>query len=79
MTDLMTLAEFVATERTRQRLSLQHIANAAGCTKAHVGDIALGKATNPSVTIIRGLAVALGCDPVIVFRCALASLPRLPA
>lgn len=77
--DPMTLAEFVSTERHRQSLSLQHIANAAGCTKAHVSAIALGKTANPSVAMIRGLAVALGCDPVVVFRCAMASLPGLPA
>lgn len=76
--DPMTLAEFVSTERTRQCLSLQHIANAAGCTKAHVSAIALGKTANPSVAMIRGLAVALGCEPEVVFRCAMASLPGLP-
>lgn len=46
--------------RIAKRLSLARLARLAGTTKAHVWDLEQGRATNPTLSTLKGLSSALG-------------------
>lgn len=56
------LANRILQRRTELRLSLQEVADRAGITKSHAWELEQGRAVNPTVNTIHGLACALGVD-----------------
>lgn len=50
----------IAKERAALKLSLQEVADAAGITKSHMWELEKGRAVNPTVWTVYGLAKALG-------------------
>lgn len=59
-TSRLSMKKIVATERAKQDLSLQEVADRAGITKSHMWKIEQGNAVNPTVRTVYGLAKALG-------------------
>jgi len=53
----MTLAEKLTELRVAKRVSLQAVADAVGVSKPHIWELEKGKATNPSLELLRKLAV----------------------
>lgn len=66
----ITLGAAIKQVRSDRKLSLQEVANRAGLTKAHVWDLERGRATNPGVNTLHGLARALDIDPMVLARAA---------
>lgn len=52
----MALADKLKILRTRKRKSLQEVADAIGASKAHIWDLETGRAKNPSIELLTGLA-----------------------
>jgi transcriptional regulator with XRE-family HTH domain len=52
-------AQFIKEAREDQGLSLTEAAELVGCTKSYLWDMEQGRATNPTITILVGLAKAL--------------------
>jgi len=52
-----TFGERIKFLRANSRESLQDVATAIGCSKAHLHDIEAEKSTNPSINLIRSLAI----------------------
>lgn len=57
-----SLAARIKQLRSDLRLSLQEVADRAGITKSHAWEIEQGRAVNPTVQTVHGLASALGVD-----------------
>ena len=55
-----TIASRVKELRAQRQLSLQQLAERAGCTKSHIWDIERGHAINPTINMAVGIANALG-------------------
>lgn len=55
---MRTLAQRIAMLRAQSGLSLQEVANLAGCTKTHVWEIEKGRATNPTLRVLLGLSAS---------------------
>ena len=53
---------FIRARREELRLSLQEVADRIGASKAHIWELENGRAKNPTVRMILGLAVALECS-----------------
>lgn len=51
--------QFIKDAREDAGMSLAEAAEAAGCTKSYLWDMEQGRATNPTITILVGLAKAL--------------------
>jgi ribosome-binding protein aMBF1 (putative translation factor) len=66
-----TFGDFIRENRELLGYSLQDLATKAGCTKAHIWDIEDGRAKNPTVKTVRGLAKGLGIPVMSVFSAAL--------
>lgn len=49
--------------RNQRKMSLDDVAKAAGFTKSHVWEIEQGRARNPTVRAVWGIAGALGVSP----------------
>lgn len=49
--------------RNQRKMSLEDVAKAAGFTKSHVWEIEQGRALNPTVRAVWGIAGALGVSP----------------
>lgn len=49
--------------RDQRRMSLEEVAKAAGFTKSHVWELEQGRARNPTVRAVWGIAEALGVSP----------------
>lgn len=56
----MTLGDIVKTRREQAGMSLQDLADASGCTKAHVWEIEQGKTSNIGLHLAIRLSIALG-------------------
>jgi transcriptional regulator with XRE-family HTH domain len=52
----MTIAQQLRRLRIRKKKSLQEVANAIGASKTHVWELEAGRATNPSMELLRRLA-----------------------
>ena len=50
----------IASLRRSREESLQHVADAVGVTKTHIWDLEKGRTSNPSLTVIKGLADHFG-------------------
>jgi transcriptional regulator with XRE-family HTH domain len=61
--DGVALGARVRLLRELRDLSLQQLADDAGCTKSHVWEIEQGKAVNPTCNMVWGLARALQVTP----------------
>lgn len=62
---------FIRDQREALGLSLQELADRAGCTKSHVWEIEDGRSKNPTVKMVHGLAEGLGVPVMAVFSAAL--------
>lgn len=58
--NILTLGEEVKLARTEARMSLQEVADASGFTKGHVWEVEKGRARNPTIGMVAGLAKGLG-------------------
>lgn len=56
----LSMKSLISTEREKQDLSLQEVADRAGITKSHMWELEQGNAVNPTVRTVYGLAKALG-------------------
>lgn len=56
----LSMCQMLASERERLNISLQEVADRAGLTKSHVWDLEQGRAVNPTIATVNGLAKALG-------------------
>jgi len=56
----LSMCEMIASERERLGLSLQAVADRAGITKSHMWELENGRAVNPTIATVNGLAKALG-------------------
>lgn len=56
----LSMAKMIADERARLDLSLQEVADRAGITKSHMWEMEQGKAVNPTISTVHGIAKALG-------------------
>lgn len=59
-TDKLSMASMIAKERERLNLSLQEVADRAGITKSHMWEMEQGRAVNPTISTVHGIAKALG-------------------
>lgn len=59
-TGVQTLGQEIAAARTRNRMSLQEVADAAGFTKSHIWELEQGRSRNPTIGMVCGLSKALG-------------------
>ncbi len=55
-----SMKTIISTERGRQGLSLQTVADLAGITKSHMWELENGRSVNPTVWTVYGLSKALG-------------------
>lgn len=74
--NILTLAEELAAARKVARMSLQEVGDKAGCTKSHVWEIEQGRACNPTVETVAGLARALGVPFLRLAQAALNGTTR---
>ncbi|MDH3740539.1 MAG: helix-turn-helix domain-containing protein [Hyphomicrobiales bacterium] len=56
------LGPFILARRKELRLSLQDVADRAGCTKSHIWELEKGRATNPTIDLAVSLCGALQCS-----------------
>lgn len=56
----MSLGSKLRELRTRNRESLQELADAVGASKAHVWELETGKSTNPSLDLLKKIATHFG-------------------
>lgn len=56
----LSMCKMIADMRHDLGLSLQDVANRAGITKSHMWELEQGRAVNPTVATVNGLAKALG-------------------
>jgi ribosome-binding protein aMBF1 (putative translation factor) len=59
-TSQLSMREMITDERARLNLSLKEVADRAGITKSHMWELEQGRAVNPTVRTVHGLARALG-------------------
>lgn len=72
----MTLfAHYIKEAREDKGMSLTEAAEAVGCTKSYLWDMEQGRARNPTITILVGLAKALDMHFDEVAMAAAASIP----
>lgn len=67
----------IVIRRARERcgLSLSEAAELIACTKSHVWDLEQGKANNPTIKMLAGIACAYGMDLGMLATLAAASAP----
>ncbi len=70
----LSLGALVRQHREALDLTLDKLGELAGCTKSHVWEIEDGRARNPTVKTVAGLAGALGLPLPLVFYAALKSV-----
>lgn len=68
-----SLGELIAQERRAAALSLDAVAERAGCTKSHVWELEQERAVNPTIAMCFGIASALGLSFEVVCHAALVS------
>jgi len=59
-TSRLSMKGIIVAEREKQGLSLQEVADRAGITKSHMWEVEQGRAVNPTVRTVYGIAKALG-------------------
>ena len=69
------LGSFIRDAREITGMSLSEAADLIGCTKSHVWDLEQGRARNPTITILAGLASAYNIDLGDLATIAAASAP----
>ena len=69
------LGQIILERRKFRGMSLQHVADEAKLTKAHVWDLEVGRSRNPCMSTILGLAAALDISPLTLASAAIADLP----
>lgn len=69
--DPIKFGVFIRQHRESLGLTLQALADRAGCTKSHVWAIESGSTANPTVAMVNGLARGLGIPVMSVFSAAL--------
>jgi DNA-binding XRE family transcriptional regulator len=74
----LLLGDLIREHRNILGLSLEQLGQKAGCTKSHIWEIEDGRARNPTVKMVAGLAAALGLSTMLVFRAALRTADRQP-
>lgn len=67
--------DFIRENREALGLSLQELADKAGCTKSHIWEIEANRSVNPTVHTVQGLAKGLGIPVMSVFSAALRVKP----
>lgn len=67
--------QLIRRARERDGLSLAAAAGLIGCTKAHVWDLEQGKARNPTIKMLAGIACAYDMDLGVLAHLAAASAP----
>jgi transcriptional regulator with XRE-family HTH domain len=65
----------IKSARENLNLSLSEAADLIGCTKAHVWDLEQGKANNPTIRLLAGLAVTYGISLSYLAETAAISSP----
>lgn len=68
-----TLGEVIKAGRMARGMSLDDVAQVAGCTKSHVWQLERDRSRNPTVALVYGLAKALGVPFPVVAAAALAT------
>ncbi len=68
----------IKSAREKRRMSFQEVGDAAGISKAHAWELEVGRARNPSIKTIMGLANALVINPTKLATLALRSLDASP-
>lgn len=56
------IGPFIKSRRNELRMSLQDVADRIGASKAHIWELENGRAKNPTVRMVLGLAEALECN-----------------
>lgn len=67
----ITLGEMIHQRRKALSMSLDQVAEAAGCTKSHIWEMEQDRSRNPTVSMVWGLSVALGVPFPVVAAAAL--------
>lgn len=75
----LSMKAMIASERKRLDLSLQEVADRSGFTKSHVWDLEQGRAVNPTIATVHGIAKALGIPFVELAAGALNDMERRTA
>lgn len=57
----MSLAARLKEQRVKSGMSLQEVADTVGASKAHIWDLETGRAKNPTIELLTGLAKAYKC------------------
>ena len=69
------LGETIREARKFRSMSLQDVADEAQITKSHLWELEKGRARNPTVVTLLGIAVALNMDPGALAGLAFADMP----
>lgn len=72
----LDLAGLIKVARFEASLSLQEVADKAGCTKAHLWDLETGRAKNPGIKMLHALGPALGVPAIALCRAALRGIDQ---
>lgn len=67
----VTLGEMIHQRRKALRMSLDQVAEAAGCTKSHIWEMEQDRSRNPTVSMVWGLAQALSVPFPVIASAAL--------
>lgn len=67
----VTLGEMIKQRRDALRMSLEEVADAAGCTKSHVWEMEQDRSRNPTIAMVWGLAQALSVPFPVIASAAL--------
>lgn len=59
-TSRLSMKAIIVSERKKQDLSLQEVADRAEITKSHMWELEQGRSVNPTIRTVYGLAKALG-------------------
>lgn len=70
------LGDFIRARRDALGMTLEAVAKLAGCTKSHVWELEQGRARNPTVLMMYGLARALQTPFPFMAKAALAAAQK---
>lgn len=70
------LGDFIRARREALGMTLEAVAKLAGCTKSHVWELEQGRARNPTVLMMYGLAQALQTPFPFMAKAALAAAQK---
>jgi DNA-binding XRE family transcriptional regulator len=72
----VTLGQMIRQRRKALGLSLDQVAQAAGCTKSHIWEMEQDRSRNPTVSMVWGLAGALSVPFPVIAAAALETILR---